>query len=397
MVKSAAQKGNSMSEIPIICPTCNTRIRLTEALAAPLVASIRRDCDVRLAEKDTVVAREIEALRERSKELSKVETAAKSNEASLLLRERKIDEQQTKLDLSVQKGVEKGLLAVRDQARRETAEEKNLQLAERDNKITSLTKQLENAKQTAEQGSQQIQGDVQEVDIALKLQNAFERDYIERVKTGKRGADIIHHVRGMTGQRIGMILWESRRRKDFKTDWLPTLRQKQREAKAEIAVIVSRVLPKGVETFALLDGIWITHPRFLLPVAVILRHLLVEIASVRQISVGQQSKGEKVYEYVTGPQFRHRLQGSVEAIGFMQEGLDKARTFFTQHCAKTEIQIQQAMEGLASMFGDLQGITGESLQDIGGLDFKALTTGKQSSTESERHIERLEKKQNGDE
>jgi len=107
--------------------------------------------------------------------------------------------------------------------------------------------------------------------------------------------------------------------------WLAKLREDQRTAKAEIAVIVSQTLPKEIETFDLVDGVWVTHPRAALPVALSLRQSLIEIAAARQASEGQQTKMELVYQYLTGPRFRQRVQAIVEAFSSMQEDLDKEK------------------------------------------------------------------------
>jgi len=113
---------------------------------------------------------------------------------------------------------------------------------------------------------------------------------------------------GAGGKPSGTILCESKRTKNWSDSWLAKLREDQRSAKAEIAVLGSQVLPKGIETFEMIDGVWVTHPRATLPVAAILRQTLPEIAIARQASEGQQTKMEMVYQYLTGPRFRQRAR-----------------------------------------------------------------------------------------
>jgi hypothetical protein len=137
-------------------------------------------------------------------------------------------------------------------------------------------------------------------------------------------------------------------------------------------VIVSQALPKEVESFEMIDGVWVTHPRATLPVAVTLRHTLIEIASARQALEGQQTKMEMVYQYLTGPRFRHRVQAIVEAFSSMQEDLDKEKKVITKQWAKREEQIDRVMQSTVGMYGDLQGIAGKTLQEIEGLELKAL-------------------------
>jgi hypothetical protein len=136
--------------------------------------------------------------------------------------------------------------------------------------------------------------------------------------------------------------------------------------------MVSQVCPKGVETFDHIDGVWVTTSRCAIPVAIALRHSLTELAAARQAGEGQQTKMEMVYQYLTGPRFRHRIQAVVEKFSDMQEDLDKERRSMTKQWAKREEQIRCVIESTAGMYGDLQGIAGKTLQEIEGLDVKML-------------------------
>ena len=195
---------------------------------------------------------------------------------------------------------------------------------------------------------------------------------IQPVPKGEFGGDVLHRVVGPLGQPCGTILWESKRTKNWSDTWLPKLREDQRTAKAEIAVIISQALPKDVETFDLVDGVWVAHPRVLLPIAITLRNTLIEVASARQASEGQQTKMEMVYQYLTGQRFRQRVQAIVEAFSSMREDLDRERKAITKQWAKREEQIDRVMQAIVGMYGDLQGIAGKTLQEIEGLEFQGL-------------------------
>jgi len=195
---------------------------------------------------------------------------------------------------------------------------------------------------------------------------------IQSVPKGEFGGDVLHRVVGPLGQPCGTILWESKRTKNWSDTWLPKLREDQRTAKAEIAVIISQALPKDVETFDLVDGVWVAHPRVLLPIAITLRNTLIEVASARQASEGQQTKMEMVYQYLTGQRFRQRIQAIVEAFSSMREDLDRERKAITKQWAKREEQIDRVMQATVGMYGDLQGIAGKTLQEIEGLEFQGL-------------------------
>jgi len=123
----------------------------------------------------------------------------------------------------------------------------------------------------------------------------------------------------------GTILWGCKRTRNWSNGWLPKLREDQRTAKAEISILISHVLPEGVETFDVIDGVWVAHPRVIIPIATMLRNTLLEVSTARLINEGQQTKAEMVYQYLTGPRFRQRIEAIVEAFSCMQDDLDKER------------------------------------------------------------------------
>jgi hypothetical protein len=226
-------------------------------------------------------------------------------------------------------------------------------------------------KRKAEQGSQQMQGEVQELELEQLLRAKFPFDRIEPVPKGEFGGDTLQRVYA-GGLACGSILWESKRTKNWSDAWLVKLRDDQRAAQAEVAVLVTQALPKGVESFDIVDGVWVASPRAALPVATILRHSLGQISLVRQAGEGQQTKTELVYRYLTGPRFRHRVEAIVEAFTAMQDDLDRERKILTKQWAKRAAQIERVMNATVGMYGDLQGIAGKSLQEIEGLEPDAL-------------------------
>jgi len=204
------------------------------------------------------------------------------------------------------------------------------------------------------------------------LSARFPTDTIEPVPKGEHGGDVLHRVVGPLGQTCGTILWESKRTKNWSDSWLPKLRDDQRAAKAEIAIIISQALPKEIEAFDLKEGVWVAHPRVAISVAVSLRQSLIELAMARKASDGQQTKMEMVYEYLTGPRFRQRVQAIVEAFDSMQRDLARERKAIMKQWAKREGQIERVMQATVGMYGDLQGIAGKTLQEIEGLEVRAL-------------------------
>ncbi|MBP0131813.1 MAG: DUF2130 domain-containing protein [Nitrosospira sp.] len=421
-----------MTEPAITCPNCKTEIRLTESLAAPLIETTRRQFQQQLAQKDDEIAKREQGilekerqltitknkldeqvasqvedqlkidraritaeesrkskqafandLEQRSREVAELQEVLKSQEAKLteaqktqadlLRKQRELDDAKRELDLTIEKRVQEGLSVTRQQARKEAEDEQRLKVLEREQTIAAMQKQIEDLKRRSEQGSQQLQGEVQELELENLLRNKFPFDAIEPVPKGEFGGDVLHRVVGPSAQPSGTILWEFKRTKNWSDSWLVKLRDDQRTAKAEIAVIVSQVLPKGVETFDLVEGIWVTHPRAALPVAMILRQSLLELALARQANQGQQTKTDMVYQYLTGPRFRLRVEAIVEAFSTMQEELDREKRVIMKQWAKRGEQIERVMGATVGMYGDLQGIAGKSLQEIEGLELKSLS------------------------
>ncbi len=416
-----------MAEPTVVCPHCKNEIKLTESLAAPLLESIRQDYDQRLAQKDADMAKREQILREREAVLQKQKASldeqvaqkiqqeqariaaeeakkaklaigneldrkiqeinelqdvlkqrdvkladAQKAHADLIRKQRELDDAKRELELTIEKRVQTDLAAAREKAKKEAEEELKFKVLEREQTISSMQRQIEELKRKAEQGSQQLQGEVQELELEQLLNSKFPRDMILPVPKGEFGGDVLHRVIGPLGQQCGTILWESKRTKNWSDGWLSKLREDQRTAKAEVAVIVSQVLPKDVETFGLVEDVWVAHPRVALPMAMSLRQTLIEVAGARQASEGQQTKMEMVYRYLTGPRFRQRVQAIVEAFSSMRDDLERERKAITKQWAKREEQIDRVMQATVGMYGDLQGIAGKTLQEIEGLEFQGL-------------------------
>ena len=416
-----------MAEPTVFCPQCKSEIKLTESLAAPLLESVRRDYEQRLSQKDNEISKREKFLNQRAESIEKAkqnldheieqklrserarivsEEAQKAKlaigsdleqkakeindlqqilqeqdkklgeaqqvQAELLRKQRELDDAKRELDLTIEKRVQANLVAERDKAKKEAEEELKLKVMEKDQTITAMQKQIEELKRRAEQGSQQLQGEVQELQLESLLRTKFPRDTIHPVAKGDFGGDVLQRVIGPLNQICGTILWESKRTKNWSDGWLPKLRDDQRAAKADVAVILSQALPKDVDTFGFLDGVWVADPKVAVPVALSLRQSLIEISAARQASQGQQTKMEMVYGYLTGPRFRQRVQALVEAFSSMKEDLDREKKTITRQWAKREEQIDRVMQATVGMYGDLQGIAGKTLQEIEGLEFQGM-------------------------
>jgi hypothetical protein len=380
------------SDPTITCPHCKTEVRLTESLAAPIVEATRAQYEAKLqAERGAIAKAEAEKARlalkadidEKVKDLADLKGVLADRDAKLveaqkaqteaLKKQRELDDARRELDLSVEKKVQESLAAARAQAKQEVETDLKLKMSEKEQTITAMQKQIEELKRRAEQGSQQLQGEVQELELEGLLKQSFPSDVFTPVPKGEFGGDVVHAVARGEGLVCGKILWESKRTKNWSDGWLVKLRDDQRAAKADLAVIVTQALPKGVETFGHVDGVWVTSTRTFLPLAVALRHTLLELSLARQAGEGQQTKMELVYHYLTGPRFRQRVTAIIEKFEEMQADLTKERAAMTKLWAKREMQIQSVLSATAGMYGDLQGIAGQAIETIEALDVSRLT------------------------
>jgi hypothetical protein len=432
----ALRRNKILNEPTISCPNCKTDIRLTESLAAPLIAETRQRFEQQLAAKDKDIAAREEALRTQKSELQKekaaleeriaeklaaersriaAEEAAKAKQrlaadldekakelaelhdllnqrneklaeaqkaqAELERKKRELDDAKREMELTIQKGISAALDNERAKAKQEAEEAMKLRVSEKDQIIASMQNTIEDLKRKAEQGSQQLQGEVLELELESVLKAKFPFDGFEPVPKGEFGGDLVQRVVNASGAPCGTILWEMKRTKTWQEPWIAKLRDDKRRAHADLAVIVSTVLRKGVQTFDLVDGVWVTDFKCAVPIALVLRQLLVDVATARVAGEGQQTKMELVYDYLTGPRFRRRIEAIVEKFNDMQSDLDKERKSTMKQWAKREMQIAGALESTAGLFGDLQGIAGKALKEIDGFELPGIEDKRDDGTE----------------
>ena len=241
-----------------------------------------------LDQKDRELADLAEVLARRDAKLAEAQKA----EAQLVVKERELNDARREMDLTVERRISESLDATREQAKREAEESLSLKLVEKETMIASMQGKIEELKRKAEQGSQQLQGEALELQLEAILGGRFPHDQIEPVAKGEHGGDLLQRVVSPAGTRCGTILWETKQTRNWSDGWLVKLREDQRQARAEIAVIASAALPKGCDSFDQIDGVWVVHPRCVVPVALSLRHMLTEVSTARA-GVGVSSRPPK--------------------------------------------------------------------------------------------------------
>lgn len=218
-----------------------------------------------------------------------------------------------------------------------------------------------------QQGSQQLQGEAQEVVLRDLLEEAFASDSIHDIPKGINGADVLQRVRASDGRDCVAILWESKRTKNWSETWLPKLREDQRAVGAACAVIVSQAMPDGIRHFGVKDGVWICAWPYATALGAALRASLVEVALARRTAEGRGEKMQMLFDYLTGTEFRNRVEGFVEAFKQMQDDLESEERAMQTRWNKRAKTLQRAQDNITAFYGDLQGIAGRQIQDLPAL------------------------------
>jgi hypothetical protein len=245
-------------------------------------------------------------------------------------------------------------------------------LKEEEHKLQNmdLKRRIEELQRRLDQGSQQAQGEVQEIALADVLRRAFPKDHVDDVPKGVQGADLKQIVLTDAGLVGGSILWECKRTKAWSGEWLAKLRDDQRATGSDAAVLVSQALPQNIRGFGESEGIWICAWELAVPVATALRTGLLEVASLRQAEGGRTEKIQMIYDYLVGPQFRQRVEGVVEAFVEMKDDLEMEKRAIYGLWRKRERQLERGLKNWTAVYGDLRGIAGRSMPELPQLELE---------------------------
>lgn len=293
---------------------------------------------------------------------------ALENELKIRQQQRDVEEKERNLQLEVQRKLADESKRIWASAAAKFNEEHRLKDAEKDKKIGEMLQQIDDLKRKAEQGSQQAQGEVLEIELENLLRATFRNDDIQPVPKGVKGADVIEKVYTKLGNFCGTILWESKRTKSWSDSWIQKLKDDQREMKANIAVIVSIALPKNIKNIGSIDGIWVTDFATVVGLATALQEGMIEVARTKASLVGKTEKMEHLYAYLSGQEFRQRIEAVVESFTTMKSDLDDEKRAMEKIWSKREQQIMRVLKNTAGLYGDLQGIIGGALQPISRLE-----------------------------
>jgi len=375
----------------ILCPHCGKSVELSHAFRAQYeqeiivretdkhkktIEEVKRqandEASKKIAEqfelKIKLAADKEQAGQDRNKELLEMVTQLNKD-----LRETK--KQKDEVGLEMQKTLALEEDKIRIDAQKKAEEQQHSKIAEKDKQLMSVMKELEDARRKLQQGSQQMQGEAFELEFENMLRLQYGNDVIIPVGKGVKGGDIIQEVWDKRGNLAGKILWELKNTKTWSEGWVDKLKTDQRAINAEEAVLITDVLPNDMKVAGFRNGIWVTKQEFVLSLADTLRAKLIQLYYVRQSVEGKDEKMNILFSYLSGTEFKHRIEAIIESFSSMQTEIEKEKRYFSNKWARDEKNIRQVIDNTFGMHGDLKGIIGGVLPQIKGLDNLELDSG----------------------
>ena len=290
---------------------------------------------------------------------------AREKELGFLQKEQDLKNKEAEIELSFQRKLQEERVVISDQIRKQELErnqiketEHQLKLKEYEKQIDDQKKLVEEMRRKAEQGSMQLQGEVQELILEELLRNNFPFDDLDEVGKGIRGADCIQTVRNKLGQDCGRIIYESKRTKDFGNDWIDKLKKDMRGAGVDVAVIVTQCYPKGMDCFGEKDGVWICSFEEVKAVAYVLRDGIIKLSNAAK---SQENRGDKMhllYDYLTGTEFSEQWKAIREGYMSMRLSIHKERDAMERMWKMREKQLDKVLINASGIKGSIEGIAG---------------------------------------
>ncbi len=348
----------------IKCEECGNEIEISQAIRHEIEEQIKEKVVKEVSEKQSF---ELTDLQKQLEEQKKKNDEFVQKELELRKQARELEEKEKNLELATARKIDEERKKIEEKITQDEEEKYRLKFKEQEEEKESLKRKIEELNRKATlSGSQQLQGEALELDFEEKLRQTFPSDMIEPVGKGVRGGDILQVVKNNFGKVSGKILWETKRAK-WSPSWLVKLRDDARSSEASISVLVTEELPKDIKTFGVIDGVLITGYSYTLPLAFILRRQLNAIFQAKQTTANKDEKLERIYIYLQSDMFRHHIEAFVESAVADQQDLETEKRSMQRVWKKRETQIQRTIENLTNMYGELQGMMGNSLPDIKAL------------------------------
>lgn len=314
------------------------------------------------------VAQRLRALEEENKARREENLKLQKMEVELLQRETQLKEEQERMQIDIDKRLLEKQSTIEARARAAEAEKSELRFKEYEKKLQDQRKLVEEMRRRAEQGSMQMQGEVQELALEDYLTRNFPFDRVAQVAKGVRGADVIQTVIDPLQRECGKIIFESKRTKAFSNEWIGKLKTDQIEQGAELAVIVTEAMPSDMTRFGEKEGVWICSFPEVKSLVFVLREMLLRTQSVK---VAQENKGDKmemIYRYLTGIEFKQRVEAIVDGFSELRTELDREKNAMHRLWKTREKQIEKIINNTIDMYGSVKGIAGSAIESIPSLE-----------------------------
>lgn len=404
----------------IKCPNCSTEINVSEVLYRQLEERIKKEYEREFAKKEKEIQTKFQELqtekekmeqeKEKLKEFvdkevqSKLQTEKSKLEKELKQRineeyielikalqkelnektnqvkelnkakaeierlNREKEELREQVILEKEKEFSEKLKDVRVKIQRQVEEAHILKIKEKDKLIEDLKTQLDEAKRKAEQGSIQLQGEIQELELENLLRSLYPYDEILEIRKGQRGADVLQIVKTNQGDECGKIYYESKRTKKFENNWLKKLRDDNLEVKADILVLVTEAMPEGENKFFFKDGVWVCSFFEVKGVSLVLRYALLQVHSVTITQQGKETKMEMLYNYLTSQEFKSQFGAIIEGFVGLQRSYQDEKLKMQKIWKEREKQLEKILTNAVQFYGSIKGIIGASIPEIKMLE-----------------------------
>ena len=362
----------------IVCPNCGKSVALNQVIRHQIEDKIRKELKaentqeldqlkISLREEAIKKAREqfdlrTKTLEEENKEAKEQTKELKENLLNLTRELRFLQTKDEQRELEMQKKLLEERGKIQKEAEQTEREKFELEKLRYEKQLEDTKKALEEAKRKADQKSQQLQGEVLEINLENQLRSFFPTDEILGVPKGIEGADIWQKVKNRLGQTAGSILWETKRTKAWSNSWTAKLREDKRTIGASLAVLVSDILPQDIQSFEFYDRVWVSNRKYAAALAGVLRHLILETAIAKSAASHKDTKLQEIYDYIVSDAFKYKIEAHFESVKALREDLDSEKRVMERNWKRREIQIQRLDRSMSQMFGEIQGIAGAGLK-----------------------------------
>lgn len=373
------------------CPNCGFEFDVDELIQHQVEESIKRKYDLLLKENESKLKKEfeeekkliqqesiikakrdveleLEKLKEEYQKTSKENLELRKRELELKKREAELETIQEKMKIDFERQMLEKRKEMEESIRKTELDKIQVKIMEYEKQLEDQKKLIDELKRKAEHIPNQLKGEVQEIVLENLLKSLYPSDKIHEVPKGVKGADVIQTVCNDTQQVCGVIIYESKRTKSFKEEYIEKLKEDQRKIRADLAVIVTEVMPKGLNKLTNIDGVWIRSFTEVASLSFVLREMLIKLYSFKISQENKHDKMNLLYNYLTGDEFRQQVEAIVEGFMGLKENLDKEKNAMQKIWKEREKQIEKVINSTIDMYGSIKGIAGNAIKDIKKLE-----------------------------